>query len=60
MAAHPTISLAYRIDRTGLLAMLDVAMLVVADDCWQRSHLAQLADAARVAMGKPPCTHLAA
>jgi len=44
-------------DRPGFFAMLDVAMLVMADECYGKSHMVSMvADPLRVNMGKTSCS----
>ena len=50
---------AYRKDKPGFHAIVEVGMMVRADVCMERSHLAQsLANIIRSKMGKPRCLHV--
>lgn len=49
---------AYFKDKATLKAMVDVAMLVVADVCIQSSHLSSIASNERELLGKSPCIKL--
>ena len=54
----PTQAAAYARDAQGFAAMFDLAMLVVADICIQKSHLAAISTPLRHKLGKAPCLPL--
>lgn len=55
----PEMQHAYRKDKPGFHAIVEVGMMVRADVCMERSHLAQsLANIIRSKMGKPRCLHV--